>query len=55
VDTSLARWIGRVDGFVSGDDANALVVEEAGSCGGRRVDHGPRAVIAPVMAVSIAA
>ena len=52
---SRARSIGRVDGCGFGDDWNALAVEEAGSGDARRIDHGPRVVIAPAIAASMAA
>jgi hypothetical protein len=52
---SLARWIGRVDGCVFGDDGNALVVEETGSRGVGRIDQGPLVVMTPVMAANMAA
>ena len=52
---SRTRSIGRVDGCGFRDDRNAFAVEEKGSGGGCRVDHGPRVVIAPVIAASMAA
>ena len=50
-----ACLIDRVDGGGCGDDRNALAVEETGSRGACRVDHGPRVVIVPVIAASMAA
>ena len=47
--------IGRVCGCGLRDNWNALAVEEKGSGGGRRLHHGPRVVMAPVMAASMAA
>jgi hypothetical protein len=46
--------IGRVCGCGLRDNWNALAVEEKGSGGGRRLHHGPRVVMAPVMAASMA-
>ena len=49
------RFIGRVDGCGFGSNGNALGVEDKGWRGACRIDHGPRVVIAPVMAASMAA
>ena len=45
----------RVDGGGFENFRNALAVEEKGSRGACRIDHGPRVVIAPVIAASMAA
>ena len=49
------RFIGRVDGCGFGSNGNAFVVEDKGWRGACRIDHGPRVVIAPVIAASMAA
>jgi hypothetical protein len=46
---------GRVDGGGLANVWNWLVVEEIGSRGVCRIGHGPRVVIAPVIAASMAA
>jgi len=50
----LACAVDRVDGGGFEDVRNALAVEGMGSCGNGRVDQGPRVVIAPVIAMSMA-
>lgn len=49
-----ARFTDRVDGDRFSDVLNALVVAGKGSRGTRRCDQGPRVVIAPVIAASMA-
>ena len=53
---SAACFVGRVDGVrFSWTFGNALAFDGAGSCGTCRTGHGPRVVMAPVMAPSMAA
>jgi hypothetical protein len=52
---SPTRFIGRVDGCGFGSNGNAFAVENKGWRGACRIDHGPRVVIAPVIAASMAA
>ena len=50
-----ARRLGRVDGGLFDDTANALGVGDGGRRGSRRAGHGPRVVMVPVMRASMAA
>jgi hypothetical protein len=50
---SPTRFIGRVDGF--GGNGNAFAFEDKGWRDACHIDHGPRVVIAPVIAASMAA
>jgi hypothetical protein len=52
---SRARSISRVGGCGFEDDGNALAVEDAVSGGSCRIGYGPRVVMVPVIAASIAA
>ena len=51
----LARIVGRIDGGSFGDFGNAFAADGMGSGGTCRLVYGPRVVIAPVMAASMAA